>query len=145
MEVAGAQPLVIEMMMGHSTGVASSYFKPTEREMLEEYAKGIGDLTILGSRDSVSEDTVLTTTRREMLSVAYSEEEIAGFGDLSKLSKEQFIEIVNRRALGLYGKSSQKVVPASEVRAMVEQGWEYVSQLPDGYTIVRLPRPSSGS
>ena len=70
---------------------------------------------------------------------------MAGFGDLSKLSKEQFVEIVNSKALGLYGKSSQKVVPASEVRAMVEQGWEYVSQLPDGYTIVRLPRPSGGS
>ena len=45
MEVAGAKPLVIEMMMGHSTGVSSSYFKPTEREMLEEYAKGIGFAT----------------------------------------------------------------------------------------------------
>jgi hypothetical protein len=95
--------------------------------------------------ESLSWETVLTTIRRKMLSVAYSEEEIARFGDLSKLSKEQFVEIVNRKALGLYGKNSQKVVPASEVRAMVEQGWEYVSQLPDGYTIVRLPRPANGS
>ena len=145
MEVAGAKPLVIEMLMGHSTGVSSSYFKPTEKEMLQEYSKGVGELTILGPRDSVSEETVVTTIRKEMLSVRYSEEEIAGFGDLSKLSKQQFVEILDRKALGLNGQSSQKVVPLSEVRAMVEQGWEYVSQLPDGYTIVRLPRPANGS
>ena len=145
MEVAGVKPLVIETLMGHSTGVSSSYFKPTEREMLAEYSKGIGDLTILGLRESVSEETVVTTIRREMLSVRYSEEEIAGFGDLSKLSKQQFVEMLDRKALGLNGQSNQKVVHLSEVRAMVEQGWEYVSQLPDGYTIVRLPKPAGGS
>ena len=67
------------------------------------------------------------------------------FGYLSRLTVEQFVEILDRKALGLNGQGSQKVVPLSEVRAMVEQGWEYVSQLPDGYTIVRLPRPANGS
>ena len=144
MEVAGAKPLVIEMLMGHSTGVSSSYFKPTQREMLAEYSKGVENLTVLGMKPTVSEETVVTTIRREMLSVRYSEEEIVGFGDLSKLSKQQFVEILDRKALGLNGQSNQKVVPLSEVRAMVEQGWEYVSQLPDGYTIVRLPKPAGG-
>ena len=55
------------------------------------------------------------------------------------------VEMLDRKALGLNGRGSQKVVPASEVRAMVEQGWEYVSQLPDGYTIVRLPRTAGGA
>ena len=145
MEVAGVKPLVIETLMGHSTGVSSSYFKPTEREMLAEYSKGVENLTVLAMKATVSEDTVVTTIRREMLSVRYSEEEITGFGDLSKLSKQQFVEILDRKALGLNGHSNQKVVPLSEVKAMVEQGWEYVSQLPDGYTIVRLPRPANGS
>ena len=53
----------------------------------------------------------------------YSEEEIAGFGDLSKLSKQQFVEMPDRKALELSGQSNQKVVPLSEVRDMVEQGW----------------------
>ena len=77
-----------------------------------------------------------------MLSTRYSEEEIKGMGDLSRMTTEQFVELLNKKALGLKG--SQKVVPAAEVRALVEQGWEYVSQLPDGYTIVRLPRNGLG-
>ena len=145
MEVAGVKPLVIETLMGHSTGVSSSYFKPTEKEMLAEYSKGMENVTVLGLKATVSEETVLTAIRRELLSARYSDEEIAGFGDLSKLSKQQFVEILDRKALGLNGHSSQKVVPLSEVKSLVEQGWEYVSQLPDGYTIVRLPKLASGS
>ena len=145
MEVAGVKPLVIETLMGHSTGVSSSYFKPTEREMLVEYAKGVENVTVLGMKPTMSEETVLTTIRREMLSARYSEEEIIQFGDLSKLSTEQFVELLNRKAMGLNGNSNQKVVPLSEVKVMVEQGWEYVSQLPDGYTIVKLPKPAGSS
>jgi hypothetical protein len=136
---------VLKLRMGNSTGVSSSYFKPTEREMLAEYSKGMENLTVVGFRPAVSEETVVTTIRREMLSARYTEEEVVQFGDLSKLSTEQFVEILNRKAMGLNGDSNQKVVPLSEVKALVEQGCEYVSQLPDGYTIVRLPRPASGA
>ena len=63
---------------------------------------------------------------------------MAGFGDLSKLSKEQFVEIVNRKALGLYGKSSQKVVPAEELEKWIEQGWDYKRDLPNGKVVIGL-------
>ena len=33
--------------MGHSVGVTDSYYKPTEDELLNEYLKAVGDLTIL--------------------------------------------------------------------------------------------------
>ena len=39
-------------------------------------------------------------------------------GDLSKLSKQQFVEILDWRALELNGQSSQNVGPLSEVKAM---------------------------
>jgi hypothetical protein len=32
--------------MGHDIGVSASYYKPTEREVLEDYLKAIGLLTI---------------------------------------------------------------------------------------------------
>ncbi|MDG7009124.1 MAG: site-specific integrase [Nitrososphaerota archaeon] len=92
---------------------------------------------------SMDRGGVLATIRKEMLSSRYGEMEIEEMGDLSKLTTEQFVEAFNRKALGLRG--SQKVVPAGEVRGLIEQGWEYVSQLPDGYTIVRLPRGGLGA
>lgn len=35
-----------EMLLGHSIGLASAYYKPTEDEMLEEYMKAADNLTI---------------------------------------------------------------------------------------------------
>ena len=33
-------PEIREMLLGHSIGLASAYYKPTEDEMLDEYMKG---------------------------------------------------------------------------------------------------------
>jgi hypothetical protein len=139
MEMSGVRPIITEMLMGHGIGVSVSYMKPTEKEMLEEYGKAIDALTIIGGKP-LDKGGVLATIRREMLSTKYGEQEIKAMGDLSTLTTEQFVEVLNKKSLGLNGKGNQKVVPAAEVRGLIEQGWEYVSQLPDGYTIVRLPR-----
>ena len=34
------------MLLGHSIGLASAYYNPTEDEMLEEYMKAVDNLTI---------------------------------------------------------------------------------------------------
>jgi integrase len=38
--------LHVEMMLGHNTGLAKNYYRPSERELLEEYIKAIDHLTI---------------------------------------------------------------------------------------------------
>ena len=32
------------MMLGHNTGLAKNYYRPSERELLEEYIKAIDQL-----------------------------------------------------------------------------------------------------
>jgi integrase len=49
MELSGVRPIITEMLMGHALGVAGSYMKPTQAEMLEEYSKAIANLSILDS------------------------------------------------------------------------------------------------
>jgi len=39
-------PEIREMLLGHKIGLAGSYYRPTEKEMLEEYLKGEDNLTI---------------------------------------------------------------------------------------------------
>ncbi|MDP9489274.1 MAG: site-specific integrase [Thermoproteota archaeon] len=39
-------PEIREMLLGHKIGLASSYYRPTEEEMLEEYKKAVNNLTI---------------------------------------------------------------------------------------------------
>ena len=43
---AKIRPEIREMLLGHRIGLASSYYRPTEEEMLKEYEKAIDALTI---------------------------------------------------------------------------------------------------
>ena len=40
------KPINVELTMGHDIGISGSYYKPTEREILEDYLKAIDVLTI---------------------------------------------------------------------------------------------------
>ena len=42
------KPINVEITMGHDIGISASYYKPTEREFLEDYLKAIPLLTING-------------------------------------------------------------------------------------------------
>jgi hypothetical protein len=41
------RPINVETLMGHSTGISDSYYRPNERELLNDYLKAIPELTIL--------------------------------------------------------------------------------------------------
>jgi len=41
------KPINVEMLMGHSTGVSDSYYRPNENELLQDYLNAIPELTIL--------------------------------------------------------------------------------------------------
>lgn len=47
MEVAGAKPIITELLMGHFIGVSSSYMKPSAKELIKEYAGVIPALTVM--------------------------------------------------------------------------------------------------
>jgi hypothetical protein len=40
------RPLNVEMLMGHDSGISESYWRPTEKEVLEDYLKAVDFLTI---------------------------------------------------------------------------------------------------
>ena len=40
------RPLNVEITLGHDIGLAGSYYKPTEKEVLEDYLKAVDSLTI---------------------------------------------------------------------------------------------------
>jgi len=47
-ETRGMKPINIETLMGHSTGISDSYYRPTEQDLLEDYLKVVALLTISG-------------------------------------------------------------------------------------------------
>jgi integrase len=44
------KPINVELTMGHDIGISASYYKPTEREVLEDYLKAVDLLTINGDK-----------------------------------------------------------------------------------------------
>lgn len=45
-EIAGMKPINCEILLSHNVGISSSYYKPTERELLEDYLKVVNLLCI---------------------------------------------------------------------------------------------------
>ena len=40
------KPINVEWLMGHSTGISDSYYRPTENELLEDYLRAVPLLTV---------------------------------------------------------------------------------------------------
>jgi hypothetical protein len=45
-EISGMKPINIEMLMNHSVGISDSYYRATEIELLDDYLKATGYLTL---------------------------------------------------------------------------------------------------
>ena len=48
------KPINVEITMGHNIGISASYYKPTEREVLEDYLKVMDLLTVSGNEIKLS-------------------------------------------------------------------------------------------
>ena len=46
-ELAGMKSINIEILMGHSIGISNSYYKVTEKDLLDDYLKAVDSLSIL--------------------------------------------------------------------------------------------------
>ncbi|MGA2665699.1 MAG: site-specific integrase [Nitrososphaerales archaeon] len=137
MEVAGVRPIITELLMGHSIGVSNSYMKPSNDELVAEYAKGIPALTVLHQEKA----NVKSELKEQLLLVAgFKPEEIEKI-KFAETSDEDFQKMVREKLLGAMANNGnrQKVVPLDEVKGLIPQGWEYVTQLPTGEAIVKLP------
>jgi integrase len=47
MENAGAKPIITELLLGHSVGISDSYYRPSEKDLFDEYSKSADSLAIL--------------------------------------------------------------------------------------------------
>ena len=45
-ELGGMKPINVETLMGHSTGISDSYYRPTEKDLLDDYLKVVDQLMI---------------------------------------------------------------------------------------------------
>jgi len=76
-------PEIREMLLGHKIGLASSYYRPSEEEMFQEYSKAIDNLTIDPSN----------RLKRNVVELTEKQDEIS----LMKLKHDKEIEKMNQK------------------------------------------------
>jgi integrase len=140
MELSGVKPIITEMLMGHTVGVANNYMKPTDEELIGEYSKAIDNLTIVGAVGEKADRK--TEFKREILLKVggYSKEEVDRLG-LVSMEDTEIQKMVRERLLGTMANNGhhQRVVPVGEVENYISTGWEFVATLSDEKVILRLP------
>jgi integrase len=77
-EIGGMKPINVETLMGHSTGISDSYYRPTEKELLDDYLRVTGHLSIrtestfkaevehVKERGTMNEDAIATLSDQVM-------------------------------------------------------------------------------
>jgi hypothetical protein len=90
----------------------------------------------------MSQHEIKESFRRQILVevAGYSEEDVSKL-DLSSIKDEDFQKMVREKLLGSMTNNGhkQKVIPMSELKTHISQGWEYIAQLPDSEAVVKLP------
>jgi hypothetical protein len=77
-ETIGVKPIVTETLMGHSTGISDSYYRPSEMDLLEEYLKAVDALTISNENRLKMQVEVLASSTKEtqeMITVKMAEKD----------------------------------------------------------------------
>jgi integrase len=77
-EIGGMKPINVETLMGHSTGISDSYYRPTQKELLDDYLNVLDHLTIrtestfkaevehVKERGTMNEDAIATLSDQVM-------------------------------------------------------------------------------
>lgn len=83
-DFAGMKLINIAHLIGHSTGISDSYYRPTENQLLEDYLKTVNVLTI-------NDDKILSDNQLSELTEKYSTESYVIKGKLEEKEKEILI------------------------------------------------------
>jgi len=87
------KPINVELLMGHSTGISDSYYRPNENELLQDYLNAVQELTILQeSRQKLEihkQEQRITALESEQTKVKHLEE---GINIVAALMAEQKVK-----------------------------------------------------
>ena len=80
------KPINVETLMGHSTGISDSYYRPTEKDLLDDYLQVVDQLLINDTRKLRAEAQEINKIKEQE---TFNSDAIASLSDqVMKLSAE---------------------------------------------------------
>jgi len=102
----------VEILMGHNVGLAESYYRPQEREILEDYLKAVPELTFYAKKEDagITEVEALREKIRRMEEEQKKkEEQILGLlAELGRVVEELKKERLRELSGGNRGKKGRR-------------------------------------
>jgi len=136
----------LQFVMGHKGDIEARYSTDKGRlppTMIEEMRKSYKKCEPILSTQSneLSKQEIKQTVKEEFLSLAGIPEEEIQDMDVASMSKEDVLKTVRDKLLGsmVNNGNRQRVVPISEVKSFIRQGFEYVAALTDGDAVIKIP------
>jgi len=117
------KPINVEITMGHDIGVSSSYYKPTQNEILEDYLKAISLLTI--DNGNVLQNQIKELNEKSKGNDYLINEKLQEKDEQIKVITEQFSEIKNQMQSLLSSLSSMNETEKSNFAKQLFKGGLY--------------------
>ena len=134
--------------MGHAGSMEATYTvnkalpEATIEKMREAFGRACEKHLTTGKAEGLTRETMLATFNRRFLKLSgWADGEVEALGDLGAIGEERLQELLEQKSMRKLGLNAnrQKVVQIGDVKRFIEEGWEYLSTLPSGEAIVRLP------
>ena len=127
------KPINVETLMGHSTGISDSYYRPTENDLLEDYLNAVSLLTI-SEAEHVRQESQMS---REQMDQRIGQLEDLISKLISERGQSNLSRGQNRNVDTSKGNTLKKIVRTEEVDQLINRGWEPMFNLPDGRTVMK--------
>ncbi len=87
--------LTVKTLMGQDTGLANSYYKPTVQELLDEYLKGVDNLTI--NKDFKQQSEIIKNQQILATEIKTKDQEIQGLRKQTQILNEQLAAVIEQQ------------------------------------------------
>ena len=132
--------------MGHSGDMEARYTTNKGRlpeELIEDMrdAYRSSEKYLITIKSESNKENVETNFKKQLLKVMGVSDDELGKMDLEEAQSHELVETLRKKLIGLVtgSGSSQKVISDKEVEEYINNGWEYVRDLPKGQAIVKFP------
>jgi hypothetical protein len=89
------KPINVEILLGHNIGLSGAYYRPTEKEILNDYLKAVNELTITSNENPKLKEEIKNLTQKNENNEYMIKAKLEEKDDAILLLSDQLMKLVN--------------------------------------------------